>query len=162
MKSIFLIIAAALLSSCATEIFEDGQPVMRLQSDAVNVTLQTAKGTYFHADVISNSTATQAGGQVATGVIGAAATGVVGGITAGAGHVVPAVIATAVPNTINNAGGIVRPTNINVSSPAEVVTPNGRLMTIRTGNGVQTYQRATVRKHRRHRGSAQYHAAERR
>ncbi len=69
-----------LICGCAeTRIYErgrDGQThlVARIQGDAVNVTIKTTR-TYFHADTLTHSTATLAGGKASARVI-TSATGI--------------------------------------------------------------------------------------
>ena len=71
----------ALLCGCAqTRIYENGQLVMAMQGDATNVDFRTGNGTYFHADVITHSTATAAAYTGLTAGIGAVSSGVVSGL----------------------------------------------------------------------------------
>jgi hypothetical protein len=169
------IVALCLCSCASTTISENGQKVMTMQSNATNVTLQTPSGTFFHADVIDNSSATLAGAHAASQIVTAGAgaagtimTGVVGlqAVSAGLSPAV-AIGTTAGVTAIHGAQGLVRPTNINVQTVPATVVPVGQEIVVQQPNGVvQTFRVArvtakqkTVRRRHRATASPQYFAA---
>lgn len=123
MKQLTLLTALALLCGCAsTTIYEGGQKVFTTQADMVNVKFRTASGTTFSADLVNHSTPTLAGGQATSQVVGSVgaiavplALGIGSGGTTTAVRTA-AVVASAVPPTLSQIQGVVRPTNINISS----------------------------------------------
>ena len=90
-------IALIALTGCAaTTLYSGGKPIIRIQSNATNISY-TGNGVTFHADTLDNSGPTIAGGQAfaqGASAVGSAATGVIvglgsSGITKAAGAAVP-------------------------------------------------------------------------
>jgi hypothetical protein len=66
-----ILLVAFLLSGCAT-VYENGKPVLQVSADMTNVSLETPRGTKFHADTISPSKTVRAYGR-AVGDVGVSA-----------------------------------------------------------------------------------------
>lgn len=74
MKIYLAAIALAFAGCASTAVYENGKPVLRIQADALNVTLATLGGTKFHADKITHSVPTRAiGANIGTATAGATA-----------------------------------------------------------------------------------------